>query len=226
MKGATQFKLLLKLHDSILELMQLQITLGGLDPGTLRQYQSAILDKAEESVRLAELDLQAKLLHLINTTLTDKPKKSVLEKTSDIDGRIVTLVQSALSGRRIVPVLRHWVDFVLESAPYFRRDLLESLSGTLTAQVRRLLTESLELEIIMLLEGVARVAMILLPNKKDRRSEDSTRTGEGGSSILGYMSGVFTVEGPIQDLVSCQRDMADTRNRIIHFGSTMPCMRF
>lgn len=189
-------------------MVQVQISIGGLDPAVVLLYQSAILQKAEDSVRLAELDLQNQMLKLLHATLVT-PKQhrksasvsTIERKIPDRDNQMITLIQSALSDPRLLPVLRHWVDFILDSTSHFqqRRDLLESLLGTLTGQLR-ILAKIRELEAKMILEGIERVSILLLPKKMDRRSEESTRQ-EGGSSILGYMSGVFTVEGPTQDMV-------------------------
>jgi hypothetical protein len=170
------------------------------------------------------------MLALLRSTLSDKPKahrksasvsatekSSAVENVHDRDGRIVQLVRTALADERLLPILQSWIDFILQSTSHLqpRRDLLELLSGSLAAQIRTqvlILKEgfatdvgrlaSSELEPSMLLEGLERIAILLLPRKGSRRSEDSSRNGEGGSSILGYMSGVFTVEGPAADVVS------------------------
>lgn len=200
--------------------MQLQVSLG-LDGANMDRIQSAILDKAEAAVQHAELDLQAKLLQLVRTTMSESPRQhrksssvTTSEKTVDRDGRIIALVRLAIVDPRLVPVLKHWVIFVQSTAQHFasRRDLLEDLGKSLTSALRSqalrlkqafstpgVLALS-ELEPIMLLDGLERVAILLLPKRAERRSEDGTRNAEG-SSILGYMSGVFTVEGPVLELV-------------------------
>lgn len=188
----------------------------GVGPKILDRLQLCLLDKAEEAVRVAELNLQSKLLSLMNATLPNVPKRhrkstSISEKPTDRDGRIISLIQTGIVDTRCHPVLRYWIDFILESAGHFqhRRDLLESLSTSLTAQTRlagKMPGSGHDLELDMFLEGLERVIMLLLPKAQDGKGED----GKEGSSILGYMSGVFTVEGPVH-VVSEALDKADMK---------------
>ena len=138
-----------------------------------------------------------------------------LVAVNEFDQSLVKLIIDGMSSTGSRSVLQHWVDFVIMIAPTFQRQ-----TGTLNVIIRcvsqRLRTLMLQLqqvykesssddmgtpltdsEPIMMLSVLERLVTLVSSIAAPRLSEEGTpRTNEGGSGILGLMSGVFVTDTP------------------------------
>jgi hypothetical protein len=168
--------------------------------------------------------LEITMTRSTTTRMKHQKKRSMLEKPevvpeSEFDLSLIQVIIEAISTPQNRPVLRHWIDFVLAITPsigtrptlvlmlcecmsdQLRRDVLQ-LRATRrdlgTQDVKSVLTEA---EPLFLLAGLERLVLLVFSSGRDRaHNEDSLKPqGEGG--LMGLVSGVFTVEAPINDKV-------------------------
>jgi hypothetical protein len=168
--------------------------------------------------------LQLAMAHSNTFRLKHQRKRSVLEKTevvpeSEFELALVQAIIEAVSSPQNRSSLRHWVGFILDIAPsiesrpslvlmlcecfsdQLRRDVLQlkAISQDMgSGDVRCGLTES---EVLFILAGLEKLVLLVLSSGRERtHGEDGPKAaGEGG--LMGLVSGVFTVEAPINDKV-------------------------
>jgi hypothetical protein len=168
--------------------------------------------------------LQLAMAHSNTFRLKHQRKRSVLEKTevvpeSEFELALVQAIIEAVSSPHNRSSLRHWVDFILDITPsiesrpslvlmlcecfsdQLRRDVLQlkAVSQDMgSGDVRCGLTES---EVLFILAGLEKLVLLVLSSGRERtHGEDGPKpAGEGG--LMGLVSGVFTVEAPINDKV-------------------------
>jgi hypothetical protein len=170
--------------------------------------------------------LQLAMAHSNTFRLKHQRKRSVLEKAevvpeSEFELALIQAIIEAVSSPQNRSSLRHWVDFILDITPsiesrpslvlmlcecfsdQLRRDVLQlkairQVSGS--GDVKSGLSES---EVLFILAGLERLILIVVSSGRERtHGEDGSKPqGEGG--LMGLVSGVFTVEAPINDKV-CQ----------------------
>jgi hypothetical protein len=168
--------------------------------------------------------LQLAMAHSNTFRLKHQRKRSVLEKTevvpeSEFELALVQAIIEAVSSPQNRSSLRHWVDFILDITPsiesrpslvlmlcecfsdQLRRDVLQlkAISQDMGyGDVRSGLTES---EVLFILAGLEKLVLLVLSSGRERtHGEDGPKAaGEGG--LMGLVSGVFTVEAPINDKV-------------------------
>jgi hypothetical protein len=177
--------------------------------------------------------LQLAMAHSNTFRLKHQRKRSVLEKTevvpeSEFELALVQAIIEAVSSTQNRSSLRHWVDFILDITPsiesrpslvlmlcecfsdQLRRDVLQlkAISQDMgSGDVRCGLTES---EVLFILAGLEKLVLLVLSSGRERtHGEDGAKAaGEGG--LMGLVSGVFTVEAPINDKV-CQTSLSGYR---------------
>ena len=153
----------------------------------------------------------ASLRSIASTISTADPPVLV----NEFDQSLVNLVIDGLSSTGSRSVLQHWVDFVIMIAQKFKgqKGALNSLIRcasqqlrTLVMQLQEVYTESssddmatplTDAEPIMMLSVLERLVTLVSSTSGSRPSEEGTpRMNEGGSGILGLMSGVFVTDSP------------------------------
>ena len=140
---------------------------------------------------------------------------SAANPDTEFDAALERLVIDGLSCPAIRPVIQHWVDFVLQAAPLMkgRRGFLEALCECISKQLRlnmlhlrdvfsqtthNLVTRLTDAEPLAYLDALEGTVKLLMTSGLARRSEEGApRPNEGGSGILGLMSGVFIAEAPV-----------------------------
>ncbi|WWC87738.1 uncharacterized protein L201_002630 [Kwoniella dendrophila CBS 6074] len=230
--------LIIRLQNSAIELLQTIVSRGDVSPQQITELQNALVNKLSSAVQLRQLTLQSKMLHLLHSaisassakklnnhrrspSLTEKAPQPFLE--GDFYERLVDLIVEAVSSQRNLPVLQHWVDFILMTMPQLSPEngLLQTLSECFSQQLRYLAIhidsvyirstgsvtdEKLlvtDAEVVMILNALERV-VILLTAGPGVKPEDLSKQGEGEKGLLGLMSGVFTVEAPAFDIAKTE----------------------
>lgn len=151
--------------------------------------EAVLVAKTTRAIESGELSLQCRMLRMLSTST---------------ETEIISLIELGVSTPTNLPILRHWIDFVLLAADRFDRQSLETMAGCLDHRLRRLVMELREayktetstritVEPAMLLEGLEKLVVVLLAQPAKLEEKE-------GSSILGLMSNVFTVEGPVQSV--------------------------
>jgi hypothetical protein len=152
--------------------------------------------------------------HHRSASVPEKSDAISTDPESDFEAAVVSVIVEGVSSASNQPILQHWIDFVLMTSSHLSRrgELLESLNTCFASQLRSVMsklknvydqspvsdlrTSTSEAEPIMLLNALERVVMLLASLQTSRRSEDGSRQGnEGGSMILGLVSGVFGADG-------------------------------
>ncbi|WWD16667.1 hypothetical protein CI109_101097 [Kwoniella shandongensis] len=201
---------------------------GSPHPSLITRAEGAF-PNAVSYLELMVLSLISKMLHLLHSVISassastrhqsarhsPNPEKAVAEPKSDFEDALVQTIIDGLSNSANTPVLQHWIDFILMTAPMLssRPSLLHSLAECFSQQIRlfilrinsvyekvSVLDESLNVadaEVVMVLNALERVLVLLC--SQPGKVEETSAHGEGGSRILGLVSTVFTVEAPSND---------------------------
>ena len=157
--------------------------------------------------------------HGRSTSLSEKAPPP--PESEEFDRRLVQVIIDGVSAMKNRPVLQHWVDFILMSAQYLhsRRELLQVLCDCLALQVRHTLLRlagiyihgsisgargTSDVEPIMLLSALERLASLIGPSTAYARPEDTKSGHDGGSGLFGLMSGVFVADSGHEHKVSLQ----------------------
>ncbi|ORY25817.1 Dopey, N-terminal-domain-containing protein [Naematelia encephala] len=147
-----------------------------------------------------------------STNTTEKGSSNGDAEYQDFDAALVQLIIDGVSSPANRPVLQHWVDFVLMTVPQLqhRQDLLYSLCECFSEQLRFTMVKLrdgyaiassrdftlaiTDAEPTMLMNVLERL-LLLAAATLTRRSEDGgAKQPEGGSRLLGMMSGVFIAD--------------------------------
>ncbi|WWC97086.1 hypothetical protein V866_003964 [Kwoniella sp. B9012] len=226
--------LIIRLQASAIELLQTIVSRGDVSHNQLANIKTSLVIKLSSAVEHKQMTLQSKLLHLLHSAISassasksfnHRRSPSLNEKShqsptdSEFELNLVKLVIEAVLSTSNLPVLQHWVDFVLMTLPQLstaRTGLLQALSECFAQQLRylsihidsvyirseasvkdekRIVTDA---EVIMILNAMERV-LILLSSGLGVKHDDLGKQGEGDKGLLGLMSGVFTVEAPTDE---------------------------
>nr|XP_018264586.1 uncharacterized protein I303_02758 [Kwoniella dejecticola CBS 10117]OBR86744.1 hypothetical protein I303_02758 [Kwoniella dejecticola CBS 10117] len=226
--------LFIRVQSSAIQLLQTIVSRGDTSEPQIGYVRKSIVNQLSVAVQNRHLTLQSKLLHLLHSTITaatankalhHRRSPSLNEKNhhvrpdADFEISLVKLIVEAVSSTGNMPVLQHWVDFVLMTLPQFSTSsgLLQALSECFSQQLRYLSIhldsvyirsaasvndEKLlvtEAEVVMILNTLERI-VILLAGGPNAKHEDLGKQGEGEKGLLGLMSGVFTVEAPAYEI--------------------------
>ncbi|PSS29692.1 hypothetical protein PHLCEN_2v2840 [Hermanssonia centrifuga] len=140
------------------------------------------------------------------------------ESTVNINSLLVQTLVDGLSVSSNRPILQHWLDFILTTIPQFH-EILQPAIGPLNDCVCRLLQSGLEeitqassqsstagdisviatdADFLMLLNALERLVLLSLSQLPDTTQVDddvlSEKPTTEGTSILGYVSNVFSTE--------------------------------
>lgn len=124
----------MRIHSTVLELLQGIVARGELDPVTLETTESVIVGRLYAAVHAGKLDLQNKLLHVLHAVVFATPSASTTRRASrenDSDAFNSTyrsasnplFVQALIDGISRPsnrPALQHWIDFVMMTVTQFR----------------------------------------------------------------------------------------------------------
>ncbi|EIW69034.1 hypothetical protein TREMEDRAFT_71761 [Tremella mesenterica DSM 1558] len=214
-----------KVQSASLDILQQLVSRGDVSSTLQSQLKDCLIEQLGQAVKRRRLALQNKMLHLLHMTLNtssdsirthqhtpsnaDRP-----QMPTEFDISLVRVITEALASPTNRSVVQHWVDFVLLTTPQFQksRQLVLAMCDTFSQQVKasalqlrqyysrtstwervNILTDS---EPTMLLSALEKLLAISLGSSSPGKADDNAHTGEGGSRILGLVSGVFTVEAP------------------------------
>jgi hypothetical protein len=213
-----------KLQSKVLDVLQIIVGNGEIPRHSLLKLRTALLDKLEVCTKAGDITLQNKLLHILHKTITlaSHPVKnhrrnaSTTSTTKDdsdaFEKSLAHVIIDGVSSRANQGVLQHWVDFVLMVAPSLqaRPRILHTLCDCFSLQVKSTVLRMRQqldggdvvgrgvgdAEVIMLLSGLERLVTLSGSVTTHGRSDDGRAAHEGGSSILGLVSGVFISDTP------------------------------
>ncbi|WVF67091.1 hypothetical protein IAT40_001836 [Kwoniella sp. CBS 6097] len=226
--------LVVKAQSAALELLQTIVARGDVSVPQLTDLKVSLVDKLLAAIHHRHLTLQSKMLHLLHSAINASSpiakaqnhrrspslveKHPVSESTQDFDQNLVRMIIDGVSTPTNLPVLQHWIDFVLMTVAQLasKPNLTHSLSECFSQQLRQLVTQTqtvyaktsvsvtdeklsvTDAEVIMVLNALERVLMIL-GSGPGVRTEDLVKQAEGEKGLLGLVSGVFTVEAPANE---------------------------
>lgn len=185
----------------------------------MQYLRTALLDKLANVVASRQTSLQRQLLRLLQSSVlghkTHQRTVSLGEKTrrsesDDFDKTLAHVIIEGVSSPATRNVLQHWVDFVLavSSTLQSRPPLLHTLCDCFSLRIRSAVLELQHrfagvsgsaitgMDIVTLLSGLERLIVLSGSNNNGRKSEDGRVGNEGGSGLLGYVSGVFISDAP------------------------------
>ncbi|KIK71711.1 hypothetical protein GYMLUDRAFT_33858 [Collybiopsis luxurians FD-317 M1] len=241
------------LQSTAIDLLQAVVARGEVNGLSLDLVEAAVIGKLYFSIHMDRLNLQNKLLHLLHSVISasiaadeassskrvvtvGKQRANVSlddgehEDTSLAHGYSVNplLTQTLVDGIATpsnLPVLQHWLDFVLMAVPQFQptlqavvaplndcvgRKLLASLNELLKASSGEegeefdvdVGSSTSDAEMIMLLNGLERLVLLSLAYTSEVGvTEDDASINEKsaeGSGLLGYVSNVFSSDSTQQ----------------------------
>lgn len=240
--------LILRVQSAALSLLQMIVSRGEVSQPLISSLKTTLANKLLSAVQTRRLTLQSKMLHLLHSAInasssrreppshvpsqthrrgassaTEK-RPSVDVSVSDFEHQLVVTVMQGVATPSNIPVLQHWIDFVLMTVPLLvnRPNLLHTLAECFSQETRELvqriqeghekqssvqdgkdiiviLDEELNVtdaEVIMILNALERVLIILSNLASGKIDDSASGQGESGSRILGLVSTVFTVEAP------------------------------
>ncbi|KAL0242321.1 hypothetical protein I308_105950 [Cryptococcus tetragattii IND107] len=240
--------LILRVQSAALSLLQMIVSRGEVSQPLISSLKTTLANKLLSAVQTRRLTLQSKMLHLLHSAInasssrreppshvpsqthrrgassaTEK-RPSVDVSVSDFEHQLVVTVMQGVATPSNIPVLQHWIDFVLMTVPLLvnRPNLLHTLAECFSQETRELvqriqeghekqssvqdgkdiiviLDEELNVtdaEVIMILNALERVLTILSNLASGKIDDSASGQGESGSRILGLVSTVFTVEAP------------------------------
>ncbi|OCF39597.1 hypothetical protein I317_06612 [Kwoniella heveanensis CBS 569] len=229
--------LVVRLQSAALELLQTIISRGDVSIAQLTELKASLVDKLHTAIHHRHLTLQSKMLHLLHSAISAKSattkaqnhrrspslaeKSTAFESISDFEQNLVRMIIDGISTPTNLPVLQHWIDFVLMTVAQLaaRPVLALSLSECFAQQLRQLLTQIqsvydktstsvvdeklsvTDAEVIMVLNALERV-LVILGSGPGTRADDLVKQAEGEKGLLGLVSGVFTVEAPATETAS------------------------
>lgn len=177
--------------------------------------QSQMLSLLETTIRLSQV-----------TRPTHQRKRStILEKVehvpeSEFDLALVQVIIEAVSSPQNRGVLGHWTTFVLAIAPSIesRPSLILMLCECFSDQLRRVVLQLQavqrqgdneavkssisEAEPQAMLMALERLILLVLTTSRERKQSEDPSKGQGEGGLMGLVSGVFTVEAPVNEKVS------------------------
>jgi hypothetical protein len=236
------------IQSTSVDLLQGIIARGEIDELSVDTVEAAIISKLFLGIHTKRLDLQNKLLHLLHAllsssvsahdtptgrTTTGQSRSSVgasedeqvqstsqdsTSRTHDVNPLLIqTLVDGVVTPSNL-PILQHWLDFVLMAAAQFQptlhsaipplidcicRQLLLALSDVRRASLKDaadsedVLSIATDSEMIMLLNALERLIGLSLAHASDaNQSEEehvfSDKAAQESSGLLSYVSTVFS----------------------------------
>ncbi|ODO06352.1 hypothetical protein L198_01584 [Cryptococcus wingfieldii CBS 7118] len=245
-RGNTQ-PLVVRLQGAALSLLQTVVSRGDVPYPLLNDLKAKLVENLISAVQKGHLTLQSKMLHLLHSAIhasaprRDHPSRvashthrraasSIFEKPppleispSEFEYQLVVMIMRGVVTPSNIPVLQHWVDFVLMTVPTLasRPALLHTLVECFSQETRELVQrmrdahekasghrdevihdETLSVtdaEVVMTLNALERVLTLLGNQALGRADETPNPQTESGSRILGLVSNVFTVEAPSID---------------------------
>lgn len=226
---------LLRVQSVSLEVLQTLVASGDISRASLQYLRSALLDKLSQSTQSRQTILQRQLLRLLQSALagqkshqrsTSLSEKTNRSDTEDFDKKLAHVIIDGISSPHTRDVLRHWVDFVLAVSPTFqpRSPLLHTLCDCFSLRMRsavleldtRFTTDSTlgvtDVDVNTLLSGLERLISLSGPVSSGRKSEDGRVGNEGGSGILGLVSGVFISDTPDEKVGLIADSANDSQN--------------
>ena len=135
---------------------------------------------------------------------------------------LVQVIVEAVSSPQNRSSLRHWVDFILNITPLIetrpslvlmlcecfsdqlRRDVLQHKAIRLNSSSGDTRSRLTEAEPLLILAGLERLVLLVLSSGRDRPHSEDGQKAQGEGGLMGLVSGVFTVEAPINDKVRRQ----------------------
>jgi len=168
--------------------------------------------------------LEIAMAHSSSHRSKHQRKRSVLEKAevvpeSEFDMALVQVIVEAVSSPQNRSSLRHWVDFILNITPLIetrpslvlmlcecfsdqlRRDMLQLKAIRLNSSSGDTRSRLTEAEPLLILAGLERLVLLVLSSGRDRSHSEDAQKAQGEGGLMGLVSGVFTVEAPINDKV-------------------------
>ncbi|EAL17745.1 hypothetical protein CNBL2580 [Cryptococcus deneoformans B-3501A] len=250
--GKKASPLILRVQSAALSLLQMIVSRGEVSQPFISSLKTTLANKLLSAVQARRLTLQSKMLHLLHSAInassshrepssrvpsqthrrgassvTEKPL-SIDVSTSDFEHQLVITVMQGVATPSNIPVLQHWIDFVLMTVPLLvnRPNLLHTLAECFSQETRELVQRIQEghekksllrdrkdiiimpdevlnvtdAEVIMTLNVLERVLTILSNPASGKVDDSVSGQGESGSRILGLVSTVFTVEAPSNEL--------------------------
>lgn len=240
--------LILRVQSAALSLLQMIVSRGEVSQPLISSLKTTLANKLLSAVQARRLTLQSKMLHLLHsainasssrreppshvpsqthrrgTSSATEKRPSVDVTVSDFEHQLVATVMQGVATPSNIPILQHWIDFVLMTVPLLvnRPNLLHTLAECFSQETRELvqriqeghekqsslqggkdtiviLDEELNVtdaEVIMTLNALERVLTILSNPASGKIDDSASGQGESGSRILGLVSTVFTVEAP------------------------------
>ncbi|WVW80007.1 hypothetical protein I302_101980 [Kwoniella bestiolae CBS 10118] len=223
--------LIVRVQSSAAELLQTIVSRGDVSQHQLVNLKISLVANLSSAIQQKRMTLQSKLLHLLHSAISaSSTSKSLNHRRSpslterppldaEFEVNVVKLIIEAVLSTGNLPVLQHWIDFVLMTLPQLstaRNGLLQALSECFAQQLRYLSIhidsvyirsdasvkdEKLfvtDAEVVMILNALERV-LVILTSGPGVKHDDMSRQGDGEKGLLGLMSGVFTVEAPADD---------------------------
>lgn len=240
--------LILRVQSAALSLLQMIVSRGEVSQPLISSLKTTLANKLLSAVQARRLTLQSKMLHLLHsainasssrreppspvpsqthrrgTSSATEKRPSVDISVSDFEHQLVVTVMQGVATPSNIPVLQHWIDFVLMTVPLLvnRPNLLHTLAECFSQETRELVQRIQEghekqsslqdgkdtivtvdeelsvtdAEVIMTLNALERVLTILNNPASGKIDDSASGQGESGSRILGLVSTVFTVEAP------------------------------
>jgi hypothetical protein len=245
------------IQSTAIDLLQAIVARGEMDVLALESVEAAVISKLYYCVHMKRLELQNKLLHLLHSIIsaiadfdqsqmsrqnkavtTDSlPERSILNDGQlDPEVRALSvnplLTQTLMDGIAIPtnrPVLQHWLDFILMTAPQFQQAMhavVSPLSDCVCRQLRIALTDiqrvsaspsgggdiistATDAEFTMFLNALERLVLLSLSVADAIHTEDDSvlpdkPSGTESGGLLGIMTNVFASEtapiGPVEQL--------------------------
>ncbi|WVQ73679.1 hypothetical protein IAR50_003259 [Cryptococcus sp. DSM 104548] len=266
--------LVVRLQGAALSLLQTVVSRGDVPHPLLDDLKAQLVNKLIAAVQKGHLTLQSKMLHLLHSAIqASAPRRepssrvtsnthrraasSIFEKPppleispSEFEYQLVVMIMRGVVTPSNIPVLQHWVDFVLMTVPTLasRPSLLHTLAECFSQETRELVQrmrdvhekaaghgdeatvlhdETLSVtdaEVVMTLNALERVLTLLGNQALGRADETPNPHTESGSRILGLVSNVFTVEAPsIDPKAESPRYLDDaTHALLVTWSATLP----
>lgn len=203
---------IIRLQNSILELLQLVISRQDLNRPSLNLIRRTLVDQLNIATETHTVTLQSKMLHILHSTVSaistmakTHRRSTSLTEGDEMDTIIAHLAVDGIRSTSNRPVMQHWVDFVIIMAPQFasRPGMVHTLITSLSEQLRSVMIElrnsfdkssptSLsDTEPVMLLSCIERLLSV---DSVGARPAEGRVGNEGGSGIFGLVSGVFVAD--------------------------------
>ncbi|WVR03947.1 hypothetical protein IAU60_000946 [Kwoniella sp. DSM 27419] len=231
--GRKVVPLVVRIQSSAIDVLQIIVSRGDTSSSHLSDLRSVLVDKLVSAVAKRQLTLQSKTLHLLHVvidaastakshkhrrSLSLAGKNAAYGDAATPDHLLVRMIIDGVSTPTNLPVLQHWIDFVLMTINHLapNRSCILALTEAFAQQLRSLVQQMqhvytitqasaaghplkiTDVEVAMVLDVLERL-LVALNSGPTTRQEDLYKPVDGEKGLLGLVSGVFTVEAPASE---------------------------